>query len=123
MSLRVWLADRKEGVGWGGTESDSADARLWRVKGPVCQMTVPPIIQYSPVANAMTILKRLMRAFEVLCECHIKTPISDNEGWAFGSTCICSVAARPTLGSHASLLQASWLCALPSQVVCLFHAP
>ena len=86
MSLRVFFADRKEGVGWGGTESDSADARLSSVNGPVCQLTVPLLIQHNPVANATTILKRLLRTSELLRECHmlglltypghhIKTPI------------------------------------------------
>jgi len=71
VSFPVCFVDRKEGVGWGGTESDSADARLSSVNGPVCQLTVPLLIQYNPVANATTILKRLPRASELLCECHM----------------------------------------------------
>ena len=71
MSLGVWFVDRAEGVGLGGTESDSADALLRSVNGPVCQLTVPLLIQYNPVANATTILKRLLRTSELLRECHM----------------------------------------------------
>jgi len=116
-SFRVWFEDRNESVGCGATESDSADARLCNVNDPVCQMTVPLLIQHNPVANATTILKRLLRASELLCKCHMfLAPLNHRLsqphknahptiGWAFRRTCIFSVAARPTMGSRASLLR------------------
>ena len=71
VSLWFWVADRREGVGCGEAESDSAEARLNSVNESVCQLIVPLLIQNNPVTNAATILKRLLRVSELLCECHM----------------------------------------------------